>query len=75
MHYTLPLLFAAAHAHLNAPLVPREERYLEREAAPLPTLFARGTFSEPCEEVSASWSAQSAQETGVVYVGAKVGLH
>jgi hypothetical protein len=69
MHYTLPLFIAAAHARFNAPNLPR---VAVGEAAPLPTLFSRQQFAEPCEEVSASWAALAAEATGAIYVGAKV---
>lgn len=48
---------AAASARSLEPDIPAP-------SAPLPTLFKRGQFSEPCAEVSASWAAQKAQATG-----------
>lgn len=44
--------------HIPSPSVPIEE------LPPLPTLFKRQQYHEPCEEVSASWAAQMAQATG-----------
>ncbi|KAF2660809.1 hypothetical protein K491DRAFT_711398 [Lophiostoma macrostomum CBS 122681] len=69
MHYSLAVFVAAAHAHYHVPNVPRA---VAEDAAPLPTLFARQQFAQPCEEVSASWSALAPESTGAVFVGAKL---
>ncbi|KAF2121232.1 hypothetical protein BDV96DRAFT_594448 [Lophiotrema nucula] len=40
-----------------------------RASGPLPTLFKRDTFAEPCEEVSASWAAAGPEATRVLIGG------
>lgn len=42
-------------------------------SSPLPTLFKRATFTEPCEEISASWSALVPEASGSpIRVGAQL---
>lgn len=63
------LIVAAATAHASY-FIP--EPIPTRDLPPLPTLFKREAFSEPCEEVAASWSAAKPQQTGNIRVPAKV---
>jgi len=63
------LVVAAATAHASYIL---PEPLETRDIKPLPTLFARQAFSEPCQEVAESWSAAKPQQTGNILVPAKV---
>ena len=63
------LIAAAATAHASYIL---PEPIATRDIPPLPTLFKREAFSEPCEEVAASWSAAKPLQTGSITVPAKV---
>jgi hypothetical protein len=69
MHSLSLLLAAAATAHASY-LLP--EPVATRDIPPLPTLFKREAFSEPCQEVAESWSAAKPLQTGAIYVPAKV---
>ncbi|KAF2734899.1 hypothetical protein EJ04DRAFT_227977 [Polyplosphaeria fusca] len=69
---SLILLFAATACaervvDRNAPRVPTA-------VEPLPTLFKRDTYQEPCEEVSASWAAAPADATAPVKVSAQLAM-
>lgn len=68
------LLLATAATIQAQALIPRYAHPTEAPA-PLPTLFKRGQFAQPCEEVSASWAAGQAKATApaaLIHIPAQV---
>ncbi|KAF2640692.1 hypothetical protein P280DRAFT_325091 [Massarina eburnea CBS 473.64] len=68
---SLSLLLASA-ASVQAQLFLDNLPAPVEDLAPLPTLFKRNTYQEPCQEVSASWAAAAPKATAAVAVPADV---